>query len=123
MEDESTKLIWSVLQSHTKSTLRGAWCPSADVYRDRNGWLVKVDLAGVRNEDIQLSTTGRHLTIAGVRRDWSIQAGQQPYSMEIDYNRFERSVELPSNIENAQITTEYRDGMLLIRLQLESGLR
>ena len=123
MKDESTKLIWSVLQSHTKSSLRGTWRPSADVYRDRNGWLVKFDLAGVRREDIQLNVTGQRLTIAGIRRDWPIQAGQQPYSMEIDYNRFERSVELPSNIENAQITTEYRDGMLLIRLQLESEWR
>ncbi len=123
MKDESTKRLWSVLQTHSKPYLRGAWCPSADVYRDMKGWLVKFDLAGVRSEDIQLNLNGRYLTIEGIRRDWSIQKGQQPYSMEIDYNRFARSVELPSNVENAQITTEYQDGMLLVWLQLESDLK
>ena len=120
MKDESTKQIWSLLQSQTKTYRQGAWRPSADVYRDMKGWLVKFDLAGIRSEDIQLNVIGRHLTIEGIRRDWSIKTGQKSYSMEIDYNRFERSVELPANVENAQITTEYQDGMLLVRLQLES---
>jgi HSP20 family protein len=37
--------------------------------------------------------------------------------MEIAYSRFERSVELPCNLDRADITTEYRDGMLLVRIR------
>jgi HSP20 family protein len=88
-----------------------------DVYRGRGGWLVKFDLAGVRAEDIQVMLHGTRLTVRGTRRDWTIAEGQQAYSMEISYNRFERSVELPlDDIQPTGIRSEYRDGMLLVTI-------
>ena len=96
------------------------WRPAADVYRGIQGWLVKLDLAGVRTQDIELSVSGQSLQIRGVRRDWAIREGQQSYSMEIAYNRFERVIELPSDLGQVDVTTEYRDGMLLIHLRTET---
>ncbi|WP_240761598.1 Hsp20/alpha crystallin family protein [Nitrosococcus wardiae] len=93
------------------------WQPPADIYRIEQGWLVKLDLAGVRSEDIHLSIQGQHLIIQGLRRDWIVEAGQQYYSMEIAYNRFKRVIEFPNHLEHARITTQYRDGMLLIWLK------
>ena len=37
------------------------WQPSADVYRTRDGWLVKFDLAGVKTEDVTVSMRGRRV--------------------------------------------------------------
>ncbi|MBV9126219.1 MAG: Hsp20/alpha crystallin family protein, partial [Planctomycetes bacterium] len=45
------------------------WRPAVDVYRTRQGWRVKFELAGVRPEDITLTVHGRRLTVQGVRRD------------------------------------------------------
>ena len=75
-------------------------------------------LAGVRPEDIQLRIHGPRLVVAGVRRDLSIVEGQQSYSMEISYNRFERSVELPCDLGDAQFRSEYRDGMFLVTITI-----
>jgi HSP20 family protein len=96
------------------------WQPPADIYRIDRGWLVKLDLAGVRREDIHLNVRGKHLIVEGLRRDWVLETGQQYYSMEIAYNRFKRLIELPTNLERARIATEYRDGMLLIWLEMEA---
>jgi HSP20 family protein len=98
-----------------------SWRPPADVYRIRGGWLVKFDLAGVRREDIRVTACGRRLRVEGTRRDWQIDEGQQHYCMEISYSHFERSVELPAELEQARVSTEYRDGMLLVRLLTEAG--
>ena len=87
-----------------------------DVYRAETAWLVKFDLAGVRKEDIQVKLDGHRLTVCGIRRDLTILEGQQAYSMEIAYNRFERVVELPVNVETARFASEYRDGMFLISI-------
>jgi HSP20 family protein len=95
-----------------------AWQPRADVYRGRHGWLVKLELAGVRVEDVHLTLAGRRIIVEGVRRDFSIREGQRTYSMEIAYNRFERAIDLPCDVEKARIVTEYRDGMLLILLHM-----
>jgi HSP20 family protein len=96
------------------------WEPSVDVYRTRDGWLVKCDLAGVRTGDISVTLHGPRLTVRGTRRDWCLEEGCSHYRMEISYSRFERTVELPEEIGAARVTTEFRDGMLLVRLQKEA---
>jgi HSP20 family protein len=90
------------------------WRPSIDVYRRDDGWLIKCELAGVRREDVRITATGRRLSISGVRRDWSIVEGHRVYSMEICYNRFQRLVELPCDVELAELRVQFRDGMLLV---------
>jgi HSP20 family protein len=97
------------------------WRPPADIYRIRGGWLVKFDLAGVRPEDICVSVCGRRLSVEGTRRDQQVDESQQHYRMEISYSHFERSVELPDELKQARISTEYRDGMLLVRLLTEEA--
>ena len=69
------------------------WQPSADVYRTKDGWLVKFDLAGVQIADVSVTLRGRRLSISGVRRDSFLEEGSSYYSMEISYNRFERSLD------------------------------
>jgi HSP20 family protein len=99
----------------------GGWCPAADVYRTPQGWLVKLDLAGVRIEDVTLEVQGRRMRVRGTRRDWTYQEGCHYYQMEIAYSNFERNVELPCDLERADITTEYRDGMLLVHITPEAS--
>ena len=96
------------------------WQPYADIYRVARGWVVKFDLAGVRSEDIHISAEGECLTIYGVRRDLVLQETCDYHSLEISYSRFKRSIPLPSNLRGAQITTDYKDGMLLVRITLKA---
>jgi HSP20 family protein len=97
------------------------WRPAVDVYRNRDGWLVKFELAGVRPEDIDLEVLGRRMTLRGVRRDLTSQEECRCFQMEIAYSRFERSLELPCPLDRADIATEYRDGMLLVRIHAEEN--
>jgi HSP20 family protein len=92
------------------------WQPAVDIYRTRTGWLLKVELAGVRVEDIELHATGTSLILRGLRYDWMIEDVCDSYSLEIAYNRFERTLQLPCEIDPTLIQSEYRDGMLLIRI-------
>jgi len=96
------------------------WRPAVDIYQGPQGWLIKVDLAGVAPEDIELHAQGRTLTIAGARRDGLCREGYCHYHMEIAYNRFERTIELPAEIDADQVAAEHRDGMLLIRIPSRS---
>ena len=95
------------------------WHPSADVYRTPEGWLVKFDLAGVQPEDARLSLRGSRLTVSGTRRDWCVGEGCSCYQMEISSSHFERSLDLPGDLERAHVTAEHRDGMLLVRIRME----
>ncbi|MGE0128563.1 MAG: Hsp20/alpha crystallin family protein [Blastocatellales bacterium] len=93
-----------------------AWRPPADIYRSREGWVVKVELAGVRPEDVNVIASGSQIFISGVRRDKLVEEGCSHYSMEITYSRFERTIELPCALEQAGIQVEFHDGLLLARV-------
>lgn len=111
------KTIQSLMQGTLDSKAKEAcWRPSVDIYRAQNAWLVKFDLAGVRKQDIQVTLDANRLIVRGIRRDLTILDGQRAYSMEIDYNQFERVVELPVNVEMARFASDYRDGMFLVSI-------
>jgi HSP20 family protein len=108
-----------MLRSVDDERQQAHWLPAADVYRTRNGWLVKFDLAGVRPDDIRLDGDGNRLTVAGIRRDELVDEGVAHYRMEISYSSFRRTVELPISLDTARVETEMRDGMLLVRIPTE----
>ena len=71
-----------------------AWQPRADVYRTRDGWLVKLELAGVRPDEIRLATEASRLIVQGTRRDEHCRSGMGCHCLEIAYSRFQRVVGL-----------------------------
>jgi HSP20 family protein len=119
MGSRLTKLMQSLVQSVRDPYQQSPWQPPADVYRIPGGWLAKFDLAGIRPQDVELSVSGRSLTVSGVRRDRLCQKGHRSHSMEISYNRFQRSIQFPGEVEGAEISVEYQDGMLMVRLAME----
>jgi HSP20 family protein len=96
-----------------------AWRPKADVYRLPDGWLVKVELAGVEPDDVQVTTRGNMLRVQGTRHDARLHECLDCQRLEIEYSRFERVLELPGLSESASVGLSYRGGMLLIRIQTE----
>ncbi|MDQ3041896.1 MAG: Hsp20/alpha crystallin family protein [Acidobacteriota bacterium] len=95
------------------------WYPSADVYQTPDGWLVKVELAGVSAEEIEIDIQGSQLYIAGCRRDKTCAVGGSYHQMEITYSRFEKSLEFPDVIDGASIEHNFDNGLLIIRLWKE----
>jgi HSP20 family protein len=93
------------------------WRPSVDIYRTEGAWVLKFDLAGVKQENLRVAVQGRRVIVSGDRRDWSIAEGCRAYQMEISYSQFERSVELPDDLDAASCQHEYRDGMLLVTVR------
>jgi HSP20 family protein len=116
MSKDLIRLMQALFPPQTESYQHESWQPAADIYRTRDGWLVKFDLAGVRPEDIELRVLDGHVTVRGTRRDCTTHEGCRYYRLEIAYSRFERTIELPCRLDQARLTTEYRDGMLLVHL-------
>jgi HSP20 family protein len=96
------------------------WYPAADVYQTPEGWLVKVELAGVSAEDIELDIQGNILYIAGSRKDRSCTGELSYHQMEITYSSFEKTLKFPASIEGAVVEHNFENGLLLIRLKKAS---
>jgi HSP20 family protein len=115
MSQDLIRLMNALFLPAVGTCREGPWCPAVDIYRLRKGWLVKFELAGVKADDVDLTALGNRLTVRGVRRDTVTEIGSC-YRMEIEYSSFERSVELPCDLKRADITTDFRDGMLLVHI-------
>src|SRR5262249_6773092 len=120
MPTDLIRLMQSLFLPAAETSRPGLWQPPIDLYRTRRGWVLKAELAGVRPEDIRLPVAGNRLSIQGSRRDWLSEEGCCHYRMEITYSQFERTLELPCNLEEARITTEYQYGLLLVRIETEA---
>jgi HSP20 family protein len=92
------------------------WYPAADVYQTPEGWVVKVELAGVSAEEIQIDIQGNVLYIAGCRKDRSCTTGATYQQMEITYSNFEKTLRFPSAIDGATVEHEFENGLLIINL-------
>ncbi|PYS21879.1 MAG: heat-shock protein Hsp20 [Acidobacteria bacterium] len=120
MSGESFERYFRMIRDDRQSRPSGRlWCPAADVYRTKDGWIVKVDLAGIKPADIEVTIDGPVLRISGSRRDGTCGEGVSHYQLEITYSRFEKMIQFPRSIEHASVDRDYRDGLLILRLREE----
>jgi HSP20 family protein len=104
-------------QSRRVSMSGRLWNPAADVYRTADGWIVKVDLAGVAESDLEVVLDDNTLRISGIRRDTFCEAEDVIcQQLEITYSRFEKILSFPASIAGAKLIRDYRDGLLILYL-------
>ena len=91
------------------------WRPPTDVYETGDSAVVIVEIAGLSEENYEISLTGRLLVVSGERRDPAEKLAY--HQMEIRYGRFRTEVHLPWALEGAEHAASYEDGFLRIKLQ------
>lgn len=124
MEQERQQLTDEAFRIFFEVPVGGAgrfWQPPIDVHETQEQLLVKMELAGAKADDLQvsLSPDDRILTISGVRgEDPADRAGRvRCHQLEIYAGPFERSIALPAvPLLRDKITATYKDGFLRISL-------
>jgi HSP20 family protein len=94
------------------------WVPNTDVYVTDNGMVIKVELAGMRNENLQITVEGNQLRISGQRPDGCRAPKCSFLVMEINYGQFESVLELPPGYDLSQAKAAYQNGFLRIDVPL-----
>jgi len=90
------------------------WRPPTDVYETEESVIVKVEIAGMSEQDFAVSLSNRTLTVSGVRRDPDCKLSYQ--QLEIPYGRFSTEVFLPYSVERNEIGATYENGFLTVTL-------
>ena len=92
------------------------WAPSIKVIEKEDEFVVKVELPGVKEEDINISITGNILTIEGEKETESDVEKKGYYYSETSYGSFSRSITIPSTVDANKIEANYDKGVLEITL-------
>ena len=97
---------------------RPHWTPNTDLYTTDGGLVVKVELAGMRSEHLEITVEGNRLRISGNRPD-GCRAGKCNFLvMEINYGPFESVLEVPPGYDLSQAKASYLNGFLRIDVPL-----
>ena len=92
------------------------WAPAIEVFEKEDKFVVKAELPGMKEEDIDVSVVGDTLTIKGERKAESEVKEEDYYCCERSYGSFSRSIALPSSVDAKKIEASYEDGVLEVSL-------
>jgi HSP20 family protein len=92
------------------------WMPAVDVIEKDDKFLVKAELPGMKEEDIDVSVVGDTLTIKGEKKSESEVKEENYYRSERAYGSFYRSIPLPSTVDADKIEANYEDGVLEVTI-------
>lgn len=93
-----------------------AFNPSVDLVDTSDYLQVKVELPGVKKDDVEISLKEDLLTIKGEKKEEREEKGENRYYVESTYGTFSRRITLPSLVKNDQVKATFEDGVLLITL-------
>jgi HSP20 family protein len=110
----------SVRSSHWRLRMRSsAWRPPTDVYETDDLILIRVEIAGMREEDIDVEIQGHVLSIRGIRQDTLEQRAY--HQVEIRFGEFYIDIHLPAPIVASGVKADYDNGFLLVTLPKEQA--
>ena len=98
------------------SHLLSGSAPAVDIYEDKDSFVVKAELPGMKKEDIDVSLHDGSLSISGERKSEQKWEDAEVYRAERFFGRFQRTVTLPAAVNAAGINAQYKDGVLTVTL-------
>jgi len=92
------------------------WAPSVDVAENENEIVLRAELPGMKQEDIDIELSGDTLTIRGERKFENEERKENFVRVERSYGRFQRSFTLGVPVQSDSVKAIYKDGVLEITL-------
>jgi HSP20 family protein len=121
MVDESAwpSFHWPSLRTRPGLEQTG-WFPGIDVFEKDNRLVTKVDLPGMKKEDVKVEVTDGHLAISGERKTEAEEKKGDFYKCERAYGSFYRAVPLPEGVKLEDVKATFADGVLEVSVPLPS---
>ncbi len=119
LQGEIEELFADLWQVPRFSGLRHGFRPAVDCFHtdDPHRLTIVLELAGVDPDSVAVVVEERELTISGERRRPRV-TGQVYQQMEIEYGRFERTIQLVEDVDVAAASADYEQGLLTVTLPI-----
>jgi len=95
--------------------------PPFEIKENKEAYLFKADVPGVKEPDLEITLTGNRLTVSGKREEEKEERGDTYYSCERSYGGFRRSFTLPEGADAQHIAADLKAGVLTIRVPKSPG--
>ena len=95
-----------------------AWMPVADIRENKTDLTIDFELPGLKPEEVEITSDNGVLTVSGEKRSERKEGDENGryHLMERTYGRFSRSFQLPKGIKDGEISADFDNGLLHIRI-------
>jgi HSP20 family protein len=93
-----------------------SWAPALDVHEDKDSFVIRTELPGLRREDIDVSLHDGAVIISGERKSEEVKEGVEVHRQERYYGKFQRALTLPAPVSGDKVKAQYKDGVLTVTL-------
>ena len=104
------------VQGKTESLSTGSFIPSVDVYEDAQKLALRLEVPGIKPEDVDIRVENNTLTVKGERRFASEEKEENYHRIERRFGSFVRSFALPQTVDADPVSASYEHGILSIEL-------
>ena len=91
------------------------WTPAMELLDNSDNLILRMQLAGINRQDIDIQVTKNSVTISGERHRQEAESSRYLYS-DFNYGKFQRQISLPVPVINTQATANYEAGILILTL-------
>ena len=92
------------------------WYPKTNIFETKDEYIFKLDVPGLKKEDIHIEFKDGAIAISGERKDESKFKEDECNRLEVAYGKFYRSFALPTAVNQEKITANLKDGILEVRI-------
>ncbi len=118
------RLLSDVYLRDEELTGPGSWVPPADIFETAGRDLViKVELPDVNREDVEVTVEHNTLTLRGEKKLPADVKDEQFRRVERRYGKFTRSFTLPTTVDAAKVTADFKNGVLTVTLPFREEAR
>lgn len=108
---------WGMLPMAFEETVPlTTWTPACDIYETDKEVVLKIEVPGVKKEDVKVSLENTTLTIRGERKFEEEVKKENYHRVERNYGEFLRTFTLPAFIDETKILADFKDGLLTVTL-------
>lgn len=100
----------------TESLNSGSFVPAVDIYEDAQKLSLRLEVPGIKPEDVDIRVENNTLTVKGERKFASDEKEQNYHRIERRFGSFVRSFTLPQAVNTEAVTANYEHGVLSIEL-------
>jgi len=115
LQDRFTSFFENFTETPGKEQLAaGSFVPPADIYEDEHTLVLKLEVPGVNEEDLNVSLENNLLTVSGERKFEKEEKEENFHRIERRYGSFARTFRLPNTIDPEKVEAGYDKGLLKI---------
>ncbi len=121
LQNRVNSLLQDIAGTDSETVTAASFVPAVDVYEDTEKVVLKLEIPGVREEDVDIRVENQTLSVRGERKFDSEEKQENFHRIERHYGSFFRSFSLPNTVDTDAVAATYNAGILRLELKKKAS--